>query len=55
MFSIIILIISFFMLIVTIGILAARSYMGEFDISEDCPLILCCLLTIGNILLVILN
>lgn len=55
MLSIIILIISFFMLIATIGILVARSYMGEFDISEDFPSILCCVLTIGNILLVIFS
>ena len=55
MLRIIILIISFFMLIVTIGVLVARSNMGEFDISEDFPMILCCLLTIGNILLVIFS
>ena len=55
MLSIIVLIVSFFMLIVTMGILAARSYTGEFDISEDFPLILSCFLTIGNILLVIFS
>ena len=53
MLSIVVLIASFFMLIVTMGILAARNYTGEFDISEDFPLILSCFLTIGNILLVI--
>lgn len=53
MFSIIFSIISFLMLIVTMGILAAKNYTGEFDFSEDFPLIISCFLMIGNILLVI--
>lgn len=55
MFSIILLIISFLMLVITMGILVAKNYTGEFDISEDFPLILSCFLTIGNILLVIFS
>ena len=55
MFSIILLIISFIMLIITIGILVARSYMGEFDFSEDFPLVASCFLTIANMLLIIFS
>lgn len=55
MFSIVLLIISSFMLVVTIGVLAAKSYTGDFDLSEDFPLIISCFLTIGNILLVIFS
>lgn len=55
MFSIILLIISFFMLIITMGILIARSHMGEFDLSEDFPLVISCFLTIANMLLIIFS
>lgn len=55
MFSIILLIVSSFMLIINIGILAARSYIGEFDPSEDFPLVVSCFLTIANMLLIIFS